>query len=297
MRLGVIAAVFWLTACGMPLRSTVSIKGDTGIIGGTVVPEGVMPSENIVGIYDALNEAICTGSLIGEGLVLTAAHCVFDTKPHKLQILFAPDLMALLSTTEVDIKQQYMRDVESFIYHEKYDPETQEENPFDWSDIAVIKFKGTTPAGFKPVAMLSDAKLIKPGMQAVMAGYGVTSVKTFPVEARKVKDLKKKIESGEVACDDDNQNCIEIEMSGDGELYQTHADIAYVIRSEIRLDESKGRATCSGDSGGPLYLVQDGQYMLIGVTSRGSALCDKVGIYTNTAYYLNWIQYTAKKLQ
>jgi secreted trypsin-like serine protease len=128
-----------------------------------------------------------------------------------------------------------------------------------------------------------------------MAGYGVTKVTAVPVEARKVKDLKKKIDEGDVVCDDSRENCMEIEMTGDGELQQTAANIAYVIRSEIRVDESKGHGTCSGDSGGPIYLEQNGQYYLIGVTSRGSGMCDKVGIYTNALYYKDWITFNLKR--
>lgn len=280
----------------MAVRSGLTVEKNSGIIGGTLVPETGAPAENIVGLFDSLNQMICTGSLIGEGLVLTAAHCVYDTKPEKLKVLFANDLMALMNTGEVDIKQQLIRDVVSFKYHEQYNPEEQEQDPFDWSDIAVVKFKGSTPEGYKKATLLTDGKVLKPGMEVFMAGYGVTEVKTFPVEARKVKDLKKKLEEGEVFCDDDQENCLEVEMTGDGELYQTSASIGHVVRSEIRVDESKGRGTCSGDSGGPLYIKENDQYILIGVTSRGSALCDKIGIYTNTAYYRDWIEFTAKKL-
>lgn len=289
-------AALVLASCGAK-SGLFDTTPDTGIIGGSTIPEGQSPSESIVGIYDDLTETICTGSLIGDGIVLTAAHCVFDTKPEKMKIIFASDIMAVLGTTEVDIKQELMRDVTEFIYHEKYNPGEQDENPFDWSDIAVIKFKGSAPAGFRPVQMLTNAKLVKPGMTAIMAGYGVTKVSTYPIEARKVKDLKKALENGDVICDDDKKDCIEVSMDGDGELYQTSATIAHVVRGEIRLDESKGHATCSGDSGGPIYLEQNGQYTLIGVTSRGSVLCDKVGIYTNTAYYQDWINFTVKKLR
>ena len=31
----------------------------------------------------------------------------------------------------------------------------------------------------------------------------------------------------------------------------------------------KGRSTCSGDSGGPLTVKQDGKHVLVGVTSKG----------------------------
>lgn len=290
-------AALVLAACGRSSDNQVDSQPTTGIIGGTLVAEGTTIAQSIVGIYDAKNEAICTGSLIADGIVLTAAHCVFDSEPNKLQIIFATDIMAVMGTSEPDIKAELMRDVVDFKYHEKYDPEDQEENEFDWSDIALIKFKGSAPAGYKPAAMMLDQKAVRPGLKAIMAGYGVTSVKTYPIEARKVKNIKEAIANGDVICDDDYKDCEEVSMSGDGELQETYATIAHVVRSEIRLDESEGRATCSGDSGGPIFLEQNGQYFIIGVTSRGSMLCNKVGVYTNVPYYRDWISFNLKKLQ
>lgn len=294
---GVTLLAMALVSCGGKPGGQMEVKGDTAIVGGTLVPENAPLAQSIVGIYDGLNQAICTGSLIGEGIVLTAAHCVFDSKPQKMKIIFATDIMAVMGTSEPDIKAELMRDVSEFKYHEMYNPEEQETNEFDWSDIAIIKFKGTTPSGYKPVEILPDGKSLKVGMTAIMAGYGVEKVATYPVEARKVKNLKEAIANGEVICDDDMKDCEEVSMSGDGELRETYATVAHIVRSEIRLDESHGRSSCSGDSGGPLYLQQNDKTYLIGVTSRGSQLCDRVGIYTSTTYYRDWISYNIKQIQ
>lgn len=290
-------AALVLVACERSANNQIDSSPVAGIVGGTLVAEGATIAQSIVGIYDSKNQAICTGALIADGIVLTAAHCVFDSEPQKLQIIFATDIMAVMGTSESDIKAELMRDVITFKYHEKYDPEDQEENEFDWSDIAIIKFRGSAPNGYVPAAILQDAKAIRPGMKAIMAGYGVTSVTTYPIESRKVKNLKEAIANGEVICDDGYQDCEEVSMSGDGELRETYATIAHVVRTEIRLDESEGRATCSGDSGGPIFLEQNGQYFVIGVTSRGSMLCNKVGVYTNAPYYQDWITFNLKKLQ
>ena len=47
----------------------------------------------------------------------------------------------------------------------------------------------------------------------------------------------------------------------------------------------------SGDSGGPLYLWNNGRATLIGVVSRGMgcAYFNHPGIYTRIKKYLNWI--------
>lgn len=289
-------AALVLASCGKHEGGPLDSAPSAAIIGGTLVPENAPLSQSVVGIYDDAGQAICTGSLIGDGLVLTAAHCVYESSPEKLKIIFATDIMAVLGTSEPDIKAELMRDVIDFKYHEKYSPEEQETNDFDWSDIAIIKFKGATPSGYHSATLLENGKILRPGMTAIMVGYGVSQVSTYPIEARKVKNLKEALAIGEVICDDDHKDCIEVSMTGDGELRETYATIAHIVRSEIRLDESHGRATCSGDSGGPIYIEQEGQRYLIGVTSRGSQLCDRVGIYTNAAYYKDWIDYNVKKL-
>ena len=128
-------AALVLSACERSANNQLDSNPATGIVGGTLVAEGATIGQSIVGIYDAKNEAICTGALIADGIVLTAAHCVFDSEPRKLQVIFATDIMAVMGTSEQDIKAELMRDVISFKYHEKYDPEEQEENEFDWATV------------------------------------------------------------------------------------------------------------------------------------------------------------------
>lgn len=54
-----------------------------------------------------------------------------------------------------------------------------------------------------------------------------------------------------------------------------------------------GKDSCNGDSGGPAYIGQNGNWLLSGITSRAShdavARCGGGGIYTRVAPYLDWI--------
>jgi MYXO-CTERM domain-containing protein len=49
------------------------------------------------------------------------------------------------------------------------------------------------------------------------------------------------------------------------------------------------RGTCQGDSGGSSYLVQDGVFVLVGVTSYGSQDCVSMGADTRVDAYRDWI--------
>ncbi|UXR65979.1 serine protease [Bdellovibrio bacteriovorus] len=292
-----VLATIVLASCGLSNRPQISAKESAAIMGGTDVAESSTLASGIVGIYDLENNAICTGSLIAEGYVLTAAHCVWGIKPSKIRLIFGVDMDGLLNAREQDIVQTYTRSVSDYRVHSSYDPDTQEDNEFDWGDIALIKFRGTLPEGYKPVQLLPDDSILKRGLTVTVAGYGVSEVETEPVDARKVKNLDEALEYGEVICDDDLRNCLKVEMSGDGLLRQTKAPIAAVQETEVRLDESKGHGTCAGDSGGPAYVEQNGKMYLFGVTSRGSALCDNTGVYTNAVYYKDWITQTMPKLR
>ena len=297
MRLVVVLAALALVSCGVNSKPEVDPGQKSGIVGGTLVKDSASLASGIVGIYDDTDGGfICTGSLIAEDIVLTAAHCVVSSNPAKMKIVFSTDLFMILGAKEPDAVQ-YIRQVTKIKFHEKYNEPEQEENPFDWSDIALIKFKGSLPEGYKPATLLTDKSLLVPGLEVVMAGYGVSKVDLDPVNPKKIKNLDEAIANGDVICDDERKECFKVEMSGDGELRETKAPIAYVIRSEVRLDESKGHSTCSGDSGGPVYIEKDGQYLLFGITSRGSQLCDSVGVYTNAVYYKDWIDFTIKNMK
>ena len=53
-----------------------------------------------------------------------------------------------------------------------------------------------------------------------------------------------------------------------------------------------GVDSCSGDSGGPLFVEQDGQRTLVGVVSFGDGCArpDAYGIYTNVSFFRSWIE-------
>ena len=53
-----------------------------------------------------------------------------------------------------------------------------------------------------------------------------------------------------------------------------------------------GIDACVGDSGGPLFLIQDEQHVQVGITSfgNGCGLPNFYGVYTDVASYLSWIK-------
>lgn len=277
-------------------QKTSTIPKGSGIIGGTDVAEGAPVASSIVAIIDKEFNSVCTGSIIAENFIVTAAHCANDAK--HLKVIFGNDMDLYLNAHEQDILEMHVRQVTAVVAHPDYDDELNEQKNTDHNDIAVMRFTGSLPPGYKPATILADDSYIKIGKIAKVAGFGVDFVELKPINQKKMKDLREKIDSGEVYCEDEQEkHCFEVEATGEGILRQAEAPISLKGISEVLLNETKGQGTCMGDSGGPAYLQDGENFYLFGVTSRGSPLCDGTGIYTNVVYFTNWINKTMASLR
>lgn len=292
--------LLFAAACSPAIKNYSNQTGSNvsvGIIGGKYVAENSVIGASTIGIYNIEDESACTGTLISENVVITAAHCI-TTKPQNLRIIFGNELSATLNTREPDIQNEFVRRATATIIHPFYTGD--EEKPSEWNDIALIQFVGKLPPGYKIVQMLSDESMLKMGTVVTMAGYGVTRVQVTNVNEKKIPNLEKAIASGDIACDEpeigEKQKCYKIEFQGDDDLLMTTAILESLLPSEIRLDESHGHGTCVGDSGGPAFIETQGQYYFFGITSRGSYACDSHGIYTNALFYKTWIDDSIKLL-
>ncbi len=280
----------FLSACGQRGQFSPNEHKITNakIINGQEVKSGELAQSFTVGVYNTKVKSICTGTLISSNVVLTAAHCVYG-KSTNLKVIFSTNIDDVLGSRELDIVQSLMLQVIDYKISPTWNPK-DETAQVDTGDIALIKFKGQLPLGYKPAVFLTDASELKLGSLVTVAGFGVNRVDMDEIEARRVK--KEDIESGDVVCSSEHNgkysNCFEINRSGDGLLRITEAPISFIHETEIKLNEKKS-GTCSGDSGGPAFIKKNGQLLFFGVTSRGSELCNDVGVYTNALSYKKWI--------
>lgn len=133
-------------------------------------------------------------------------------------------------------------------------------------DIAVVKFQGQAPTGYVPVNVLKNSNYLAPSAFTLLAGYGLDDGTT---------------------------------QTGSGILRETFTVLSNprYSQTEAVLDQTIGRGTCSGDSGGPAFLLLNGAYYIWGITSRGDAQCKKTGVYTVVVPYQLFIDTAIRQLQ
>lgn len=271
-----------LSACGKTTVDRINNVNNkptssSAIIGGTLVESASPLSKSIVAILDLEKGGLCTGSLLANNVVLSAAHCI-ATNPQTMILVFdvnaekilseAVSLEALLANPKVrrvqrtTVSSRWIAREKDFAARLAANPgkplQLTEADVKDTGDISIITFVGSTPTGYVPAKLLQDPTALKKGTTVTLAGYGITNgaPQTGTAELRETK----------------------VEIS-DTEFSQT----------EIVLDQTKGHGACHGDSGGPAFVNINGTEYLWGITSRGiddeNDDCSKFSAYTNALAY------------
>lgn len=155
-----------LVACQGPLSSSQSQNQSAGIIGGSEVRATDPSALSTVGVYDKKNRSTCSGSLIANDLVLTAAHCV-NPNSNQLFVLFAKDfeVSGQLNVSKMVAARRFER-------HSLFSPDRAEGT--DTFDLALIQLSSSAPAGYRAVSLSQDTNHVSQGV-LIAAGYGFTN--------------------------------------------------------------------------------------------------------------------------
>jgi V8-like Glu-specific endopeptidase len=136
------------------------------IVGGDEVKERDPIRRSIAGLYqpepDGRGGALCTASVIGDDIAVTAAHCVRSRGP-KPVLLFGRDLQG---------PETVKRPITAMKVHPQW--KKSRGQGMDEGDIALVKFQGGLPQGYQPVATADSDKILRRGKRAVLAGYGIS---------------------------------------------------------------------------------------------------------------------------
>lgn len=138
-------------------RFSVTVSGSEQVS----IPRALIRSTVGLEVYTENGEnTICSGTLVSENLVMTAAHCVLGYAG--IKIIFGPSF-------------ENPREIR-WAYQVTHPRSANPYIPAHRMDVALVYFHGKTPTGFLPAQMLPSTYTLKEGEEVVVAGYGKTSV-------------------------------------------------------------------------------------------------------------------------
>ena len=212
----------------------------------------------------------CTGSLLANDIVLTAAHCTTEN-PYYIILYFSTDAPKSMQELIASVgTNPLIRRVVGGKVAGAWSKLTEDQKA-DWGDIALLKFEGGLPEGYELAKLLPNNVALKANQTVTLAGFGMT-------------DGVKKSSS-------DRLLKVDIPI-----LNPTFS------KSEMVVDSGK-KGPCHGDSGGPAYVMVKGKRYVAGTTSRAESQTDPMGlcigdtVYTKTQAYNPWIKSMMTVLQ
>ncbi len=227
------------------------------VVGGSVVEHSRYPWMTALvnaNEPDASQAQFCGGSLIAANWVLTAAHCVEDMQ--------AADTAVLLGQRDLSVGNGERINVQRLIVHPDYASQ-------GYPDIALLQLAEDSSA---PVITLPSQNNLAPndGEMATVTGWGQVS------ENGPYSDDLRETTMAVVAHDTCNR-------AYDNELNRE----AMVCAGS----PSGDRDSCYGDSGGPLFVKRNSEYVQAGIVSFGEAcgLAGVPGVYARVSSYYDWI--------
>jgi secreted trypsin-like serine protease len=240
------------------------------IIQGTKPPPGSISLTSTVNLHLQFKRLPptqkCTGTLITQDIVVTAAHCFENMSRRKMLATFTDNADFADQTRWIEVKEWKV--------FPRWSLETSAPN----YDIAWARLSRPAPADKKPAEVLRSNAIVRTTPKAAkIAGFGKT--------ATGCKDCSGVLFEAETQVTEFIEND--------------------TIASLMVVNDSDGnQSACHGDSGGPLFVEKAGKWFLAGATHGYNAKASFVArtednaceaghiLYTFVGAYLDWIQST-----
>lgn len=254
------------TGCEGSSHSGTRHNDNTGIIGGDLTERTHKVYNSTVAVLaQGFREHFrvqCSGVLISENLVLTAAHCLQGLPPKTtLAVYFG----VIVPRT----KMENTREIEAILPHPGFSPIRDEVGQIISSrhDVALLKIKGALPSFAVPAKIASSSLTPQKDEALVVAGFGLKND--------------------------------EYQMPSEG-LRHAHVNIHDTWETHYLIDQRNKTGLCKGDSGGPAYLQAAEELIVVGITRgghHGSTNCRGFSEITALVDNLDFLQEGSRQLR
>ncbi|XP_005355926.1 vitamin K-dependent protein C isoform X2 [Microtus ochrogaster] len=240
------------------------LEQDPRIVNGTLTKQGDSPWQAI--LLDSKKKLACGGVLIHASWVLTAAHCMVNSK--KLTVRLGEYDLRRRDHWELDL------DIKEVLIHPNYSRITSD------NDIALLRLAepATLSKTIVPICLpndgLAERELTQAGQETVVTGWGYQTDKDKDGRRNRTSIL----------------TFIRIPVAPRNDCIQAmnHVVSENMLCAGIIGDN---RDACDGDSGGPMVVFFRGTWFLVGLVSwgEGCGQLNNYGVYTKVSRYLEWI--------
>ncbi|XP_062969271.1 LOW QUALITY PROTEIN: vitamin K-dependent protein C [Cynocephalus volans] len=237
---------------------------DPRIVDGKLTRQGDSPWQVV--LLDSKKKLACGAVLIHTSWVLTAAHCMEDSK--KLIVRLGEYDLRRMDNLEMEVE------IKEVLIHPNYSKSTTD------NDIALLQLAqpATLSDTIVPVCLpdsgLAERELTQAGQEMLVTGWGYHSSREKDTKRNRTSILR----------------FIKIPLVPRNECSKVMNNMISenMLCAGILGDR---RDACEGDSGGPMVTFFHDTWFLVGLVSwgEGCGLLHNYGVYTKVSRYLDWI--------
>ncbi|KAB8040916.1 trypsin-like serine protease [Silvanigrella paludirubra] len=263
-------------------------------------------SKNILGanstVFIAVGGGICTGTVVSPHFIITAAHCTVKAMPSDTEIILGQNTFDVFNVKSLKVKNIYSNNIYGIL------------SKASLGDIALIQTEDNLVDNSLTPAKVILSKPI-PFEKILSIGYGLEGeykkgtigIKRWALSS--VGSLKINMS----LYDKNNLETLYTDFSNSNFVSKkydsNYTQDTFLVTS--KKSQSEGQ-TCNGDSGGPQFVIRNGEAVLISATQglnaiwQGDEVIDVLnnrkdsceyenGLNTRIAPYVDWVNTIMKK--